>query len=61
MHVNKTDLAPYVGADVERMIDDANDRRHGPVIATAVTSDGGVTAIASWLRSQLDSWTRSAA
>ncbi len=59
--INKTDLAPYVGADVDRMIADATERRHGPVIATAVTSTGGVDGIAGWLRSRLAGWTQHAA
>lgn len=59
--INKTDLAPHVGADVDRMINDATERRHGPVVATAVTSDGGVDAIVDWLRSRLDVWTHAAA
>lgn len=59
--INKTDLAPYVGADVDRMIGDATERRDGPVVATAVTSPGGVAEIADWLRSQLAGWTQEAA
>ena len=54
--INKTDLAPYVGADVERMISDATERRDGPVIATAVTRPGGVDTIAAWVRTAVSSW-----
>lgn len=55
--INKTDLAPLVGADVDRMIADAEVRRAGrPVIATSVRSPEGATAIADWVRATLDSW-----
>jgi urease accessory protein len=54
--INKTDLAPYVGADVDRMISDATIRREGPVIATAVTAPGGVDEIASWVRQAVAEW-----
>ena len=54
--INKTDLAPYVGADVDRMVADATARRSGPVVATAVRSDGGVDAIAAWVRAGVAEW-----
>ncbi len=54
--INKTDLAPYVGADVERMVSDATARRTGPVVATSVTSEGGVAAIADWVRDGVAAW-----
>lgn len=54
--INKTDLAPHVGADVDRMIADAEARREGPVIATAVTAKGGVTPVAAWVRSVVEDW-----
>lgn len=56
--INKTDLAPYVGADVDRMIGDATDRREGPVVATAVTAEAGVDPIIDWLRDEVESWPR---
>ena len=59
--INKTDLAPYVGADVDRMISDASDRRTGPVVATAVTAEGGATEIADWVRRCLATWSQAAA
>ena len=37
--INKTDLAPLVGSDVDRMVADASARRDGPVIATSITAD----------------------
>lgn len=54
--INKIDLAPHVGADVERMQRDAAERRTGPVEATSVTAPGGVTQIASWIRMALHEW-----
>ena len=48
--VNKVDLAPLVGADVDRMLSDAADVRDGrPVLATAVRSGDGVGAVAEWV------------
>ena len=55
--INKTDLAPYVGADLDRMVLDATARRSGPVIATAVTHPGGVDTVADWVRSCVTGWT----
>lgn len=55
--INKTDLAPYVGADVELMVSDASARRNGPVVATSVTADGGIAAIADWVRDGVAAWT----
>lgn len=59
--INKTDLAPYVGADVDRMMSDATDRRTGPVVATSVTAEGGATDIADWVRRCLATWSQAAA
>ncbi len=45
--VNKTDLAPYVGVDLERMLNDALRVRDGrPVIATNARSGDGIEAVA---------------
>ncbi len=55
--INKTDLAPYVGADVDRMVSDATARRSGPVVATSVTADGGAETIADWVRDGVAAWT----
>ncbi len=55
--INKVDLAPHVGADVARMVSDANERRPGqPTIATAVTSAAGIDAVAEWVRLSLEDW-----
>ena len=45
--VNKIDLAPYVGADLERMLADGHAVRGGrPVIATNARSGAGTEKIA---------------
>ncbi|MEM9515667.1 MAG: urease accessory protein UreG [Actinomycetota bacterium] len=52
--INKTDLAPHVGADVERMVADANDRRDGaPVAAVSLADPSGVSSIADWVRQRV--------
>jgi len=52
--VNKTDLAPYVGVDVEQMVADASVARDGrPVLALSRTDPGSVAALADWVRSML--------
>jgi len=49
--VNKTDLAPYVGVDVERMVADATGARGGrPVLALSRTDPTSVAALADWVR-----------
>lgn len=53
--INKTDLAPYVGSDVDRMIADAGDRRPGrPVVATSMVGPEGAGPVADWIRRLLD-------
>jgi urease accessory protein len=48
--INKVDLAPYVGADVERMLSDAAERRDGrPVIPTSLVEQSGAQAVADWV------------
>ena len=54
--INKVDLAPYVGADVEMMVADAGAQRSGPVVATAVTAAGGIDEVAAWVGSALRDW-----
>lgn len=54
--INKIDLGPLVGADVGRMVRDAEARRTAPVIATSLAGPGGhegVAPVADWLRSAL--------
>ena len=52
--INKTDLAPFVGADLEVMARDARRMRgDGPLVFAQVTNDVGVREIAAVL---LQSW-----
>jgi urease accessory protein len=52
--INKTDLAPYVGSDVERMLADARARRGAlPVLALSLTQPPYARAVADWARAQL--------
>ncbi len=52
--VNKTDLAPYVGVDVPRMVADATAARDGrPVLALSRTDAASVAALREWVLSML--------
>jgi urease accessory protein len=52
--VNKTDLAPYVGVDLELMLDEAGQvRGAGPVLATDCRSGTGVDAVARLLADEV--------
>ncbi|WP_306329334.1 urease accessory protein UreG [Streptomyces venezuelae] len=56
--VNKTDLAPYVGSDLERMARDAKEQRGDlPVAFTSLRGENGVGPVADWVRAQLAVWT----
>jgi urease accessory protein len=49
--VNKIDLAPYVGVDVERMVADGEEARSGaPVLALSRMQPETVATLAAWLR-----------
>jgi urease accessory protein len=49
--VNKVDLAPYVGVDVDRMVADAEGARGGrPVLALSRTDPASVQRLADWVR-----------
>ncbi len=53
--VNKTDLAPYVGVDVERMVADASAAREGrAVVALSRTDEASVAALRAWLLGVLE-------
>lgn len=55
--INKIDLAPYVGADVELMLSDARARRgDAPVIPTSLVTAPGAEPVAEWIRSTLAAW-----
>lgn len=52
--VNKTDLAPLVGADLQVMADDAARVRNGrPTIMQSLTKDPAATEALAWVRAQL--------
>ena len=53
--INKTDLAPFVGSDVERMVREASERRDGlPVAAISLREDVG--PVAEWVRGKLEAF-----
>ena len=53
--VNKTDLAPYVGVDVARMVHDAEHARAGrPVLPLSRSDAASVAALAAWVTERLD-------
>lgn len=55
--VNKTDLAPYVGSDLERMARDAAEQRGDlPVAFQSLRGDEGVAPVAGWVRERLAAW-----
>jgi urease accessory protein len=52
--VNKTDLAPLVGADLQVMADDAAAVRDGrPTVLQSLTDDPAATEVLAWVRAQL--------
>lgn len=52
--INKTDLAPQVGADLAIMRSDADRVRGGAaVIEQSLRTDPGAPAVAGWVRAQL--------
>jgi urease accessory protein len=55
--INKTDLAPHVGADLEAMARDAKAQRGDlPVAFTALTTEDGVRPVSDWVRERLAAW-----
>lgn len=55
--INKVDLAPHVGADVARMLSDAQHRRgDAPVLPTSLVAPTGASEVADWVRAVLASW-----
>lgn len=52
--VNKTDLAPYVGVDVEQMVQDATDAREGrAVLALSRQNEDSVAQLREWVLEML--------
>ncbi|MHA6758755.1 urease accessory protein UreG [Streptacidiphilus sp. PAMC 29251] len=57
--INKTDLAPLVGADLGVMDRDAKAQRGElPVVFCSLATEGGIAPIASWVRARLVEWTQ---
>ncbi|GGP34838.1 urease accessory protein UreG [Streptomyces abikoensis] len=55
--VNKTDLAPYVGVDLEGMARDAKAQRGElPVAFTSLATEGGVAPVRDWVLERLAAW-----
>jgi urease accessory protein len=55
--INKVDLAPHVGSDVELMLREAKERRDGgPVIPASLVTPEGAGEIADWVRHSLVHW-----
>ncbi|WP_330315868.1 urease accessory protein UreG [Streptomyces platensis] len=60
--VNKTDLAPYVGVDLEGMARDAKAQRGElPVAFTTLKTEDGIQPVSEWVRARLADWTTDAA
>jgi urease accessory protein len=52
--INKTDLAPYVGVDLDRMLQEASDVRAGrPVLTTNCRTGEGIDAIVAHLEREV--------
>ncbi|MFF5445402.1 urease accessory protein UreG [Streptomyces sp. NPDC012888] len=55
--VNKTDLAPYVGSDLDRMARDAAAARGGlPVVFQSLREPDGIGPVAHWVRERITAW-----
>jgi urease accessory protein len=55
--VNKTDLAPLVGADLTVMSRDARAVRDGrPVLFTSIREDNGAHSVAGWVTAMVGAW-----
>jgi urease accessory protein len=55
--INKTDLAPFVGSDVDLMLDDAAARRGTlPVLALSLRTAPRARAVAEWIEAQIDAF-----
>ena len=53
--INKIDLAPFVGSDVDRMVADATARRDGrPVAPLSLREDPKAARVTDWLRHELE-------
>jgi len=52
--INKTDLAPHVGADLSVMERDSNALRNGPLIFTDCRHGSGPDKVAQWLLREVE-------
>lgn len=52
--INKTDLAPHVGADLAVMERDSRALRSGPLVFTDCRHNEGVRAVADWLLAEME-------
>lgn len=60
--INKTDLAPMVGADLSVMQRDAAKVREGrPTVFTSLTQDPAATPVLAWVREQIQEFTAGSA
>jgi urease accessory protein len=60
--INKTDLAPLVGADLKVMARDAGAQRGAlPVAFTSLAAPDGIAPVAAWTRARLAEWAAVAA
>lgn len=49
--INKKDLAPYVGVDLEQHEADTKRMRNGrPYVFTSITEDGGIDKVVEWIK-----------
>jgi urease accessory protein len=53
--INKLDLAPHVGADLDVMARDSGRLRSGPLVFTDCRHDIGVSDVARWLTNEIES------
>jgi urease accessory protein len=55
--INKTDLAPHVGADLDTMAADAKKQRGTlPIAFTSLATTDGISPVADWLTGRLAAW-----
>ncbi|MEV5431972.1 urease accessory protein UreG [Streptomyces sp. NPDC052701] len=60
--INKTDLAPHVGADLNTMASDAKAQRGAlPVAFTSLASPDGIVPVRDWVTERLTAWRAEAA
>ncbi|MEU5366857.1 urease accessory protein UreG [Streptomyces sp. NPDC005925] len=60
--INKTDLAPHVGVDLDTMATDAKKQRGTlPVAFTSLTTTDGISPVTDWLTERLTAWRAGAA